>query len=51
MDDIIITGSNTESQDKFVKKLNRIYALKDLGSLHYFLAIEVVRYDAGMLRI
>ncbi|KAI9200895.1 hypothetical protein LWI28_014739 [Acer negundo] len=32
----------------FIHKLNKIFALKDIGSLHYFLGIEVCRDETGM---
>lgn len=40
---IIITGSHSSFIDDFVKLLNSDFSLKDLGDLHYFLGIEVVR--------
>lgn len=46
VDDIIITGSNSSFLGSFIKQLNVMFALKDLGNLHYFLGVEVCR-DAG----
>lgn len=48
MDDIIITGSNSNFLKDFIKQLNLVFALKDLGRLHYFLGIEVHRDSSGM---
>lgn len=48
VDDIIVTGSNTKFLEAFIKQLNVVFSLKDLGELHYFLGIEVQR-DAGGL--
>jgi histone deacetylase 1/2 len=48
VDDIIVTGSNSKFLDAFIKQLNVVFSLKDLGQLHYFLGIEVQR-DAGGL--
>ncbi|PNX91753.1 hypothetical protein L195_g047887, partial [Trifolium pratense] len=48
VDDILVTGSNSEFLCKFIKQLNVPFALKDLGSLHYFLGIEVSRDEGGM---
>lgn len=48
VDGIIVTGSNTKFLEAFIKKLNAVFSLKDLGQLHYFLGIEVQR-DAGGL--
>ncbi|GAU17915.1 hypothetical protein TSUD_330400, partial [Trifolium subterraneum] len=46
VDDIIVTGNNTKFLETFIKQLNIVFSLKDLGNLHYFLGIEVQR-DAG----
>lgn len=40
VDDIIITGSNSNHIDSFIKKLNRTFSLKDLSSISFFLGIE-----------
>ncbi|KAA3480271.1 hypothetical protein EPI10_020719 [Gossypium australe] len=41
VDDIIVTGSASQAIDRFVKKLDEQFSLKDLGKLSYFLGIEV----------
>ena len=38
VDDIIITGSSSAAITHVISSLNKFFALKDLGSLHYFLA-------------
>jgi histone deacetylase 1/2 len=48
VDDIIVTGSNTKFLEAFIKQLNVVFSLKDLGNLHYFLGIEVHRDASGM---
>ncbi|PNX83327.1 hypothetical protein L195_g039368 [Trifolium pratense] len=48
VDDIIVTRSNSKFLEAFIKQLNVVFSLKDLGQLHYFLGIEVQR-DAGGL--
>uniref|UniRef100_A0A803PAZ4 Reverse transcriptase Ty1/copia-type domain-containing protein n=1 Tax=Cannabis sativa TaxID=3483 RepID=A0A803PAZ4_CANSA len=48
VDDIIVTGSSSGEIEKFVVKLNKIFSLKDLGQLHYFLGIEVFRNETGL---
>jgi histone deacetylase 1/2 len=48
VDDIIVTGSNNKFLQAFVKQLNDVFSLKDLGHLHYFLGIEVQRDASGM---
>jgi len=40
VDDIIITGSSSHAIASLTKFLSTHVALKDLGSLHYFLGIE-----------
>ncbi|PNX88392.1 hypothetical protein L195_g044495 [Trifolium pratense] len=40
--------SNNEFLQAFIKQLNDVFSLKDLGLLHYFLGIEVQRDVGGM---
>ena len=47
-DDIILTGSNEEFLQHLITKLSHELAIKDLGSLHYFLGIEVKPFPGGM---
>ena len=48
MNDIIITGNNTKFLESFIKQLNDVFSLKDLGPLHYFLGIKVQRDVSSM---
>ncbi|KAH9725329.1 retrovirus-related pol polyprotein from transposon RE1 [Citrus sinensis] len=48
VDEILITGSSQDLVNDLIKKLNESFALKELGSLSYFLGIEVKRDRAGM---
>nr|KYP50444.1 Retrovirus-related Pol polyprotein from transposon TNT 1-94 [Cajanus cajan] len=48
VDDIIITGSSSSFLSSFIKQLNIMFALKDLGSLHYFLGVEACRDASGL---
>uniref|UniRef100_A0A803QDS0 Reverse transcriptase Ty1/copia-type domain-containing protein n=1 Tax=Cannabis sativa TaxID=3483 RepID=A0A803QDS0_CANSA len=41
VDNMIVTRNNIEKLKQFITKLNLILSLKDLGSLYYFLGIEV----------
>ena len=41
VDDIIITGTNSDIIDNFITKLHSQFSLKDLGPLSYFLGIQV----------
>lgn len=43
VDDLIITGNNMTVLQNFKVQLNTCFHMKDLGSLKYFLGIEVVR--------
>nr|XP_020163647.1 uncharacterized mitochondrial protein AtMg00810-like [Aegilops tauschii subsp. strangulata] len=47
VDDIILTASSTELLRQLTACLGTEFAMKDLGPLHYFLAIEVVRRADG----
>ncbi|RVW85492.1 putative mitochondrial protein [Vitis vinifera] len=47
-DDIFLTGSNDEFLQHLITKLSHEFAIKDLGSLHYFLGIEVKPFPGGM---
>ena len=44
VDDILITGSNCDELENFIKLLSSAFALKDMGKLSYFLGIEIL-YD------
>jgi hypothetical protein len=41
VDDIIVIGSCNEEVQNIIKTLGRVFAIQDLGRLHYFLGIEV----------
>ena len=51
VDDIIITGNQPTLVDQFITRLAQQFSLKDLGSLTYFLGIEVVLHRQGIFRI
>ncbi|KAG8491907.1 hypothetical protein CXB51_015260 [Gossypium anomalum] len=48
VDDIIITGTDSQAIDQFVKELDIQFALKDLGKLSYFLGIELNYTPTGI---
>lgn len=48
VDDILVTGSDANELENFIVKLNKVFALKDLGNVHYFLGLEVKRDDTWM---
>lgn len=39
MDDLIITGND----NSYITQLNLVFEMKDLGALHHFLGIEVIK--------
>jgi len=51
VDDIIITGSNMSLIDTFIRKLRHEFSMKDLGTLNYFLGLEVTHSATGIFLI
>jgi histone deacetylase 1/2 len=49
VDDIIIISSSSSATDKLLQQLQEDFAVKDLGSLHYFLGIEVSHQSNGLV--
>ncbi|KAK3039609.1 hypothetical protein RJ639_027200 [Escallonia herrerae] len=48
VDDIILTGNNSDFLNSFVKNLNLRFSLKDLGPLHQVLGVEVITTPGGL---
>lgn len=48
VDDILIMGTNASWVNQVVKDLNKKFALKKLGSLHYFLGFEAHMDSFGL---
>lgn len=48
VDDIIVTGSEPTVLTSLISSLSTRFSLKDLGSLHYFLGIQVTRNADGL---
>jgi hypothetical protein len=48
VDDIIVASSSVDATRVLLTNLEREFALKDLGDLHYFLGIEVKRSREGL---
>jgi hypothetical protein len=48
VDDIIIASSSYSAASAMLGALQHDFALKDLGSFHYFLRIEVQQVDDGL---
>jgi hypothetical protein len=48
IDDIVLTASSTRLLDRITASLRSVFAMTDMGSLHYFLGIAVTRDSSGM---
>lgn len=48
VDAIILTGSNSQFLDHFVLLLAQRFSLKNLGSLHHFLGVELISAGSGL---
>jgi hypothetical protein len=49
VDDIIVASSSQEAMDALLRDLEKEFAIKDLGKLHYFLGIQVQRKKDELL--
>jgi hypothetical protein len=49
VDDIVVASSSNHVMEALLVDLRQEFALKDLGSLHYFLGIEVQDVKEGIL--
>uniref|UniRef100_A0A5B7AA01 Reverse transcriptase Ty1/copia-type domain-containing protein n=1 Tax=Davidia involucrata TaxID=16924 RepID=A0A5B7AA01_DAVIN len=49
VDDLIITGNSNSFISAFITSLSQRFSIKDLGSLNYFLGVEVVSTTHGLL--
>jgi histone deacetylase 1/2 len=49
VDDIIVTSSSDHAITILVQDLNKNFAIKDLGDLHFFIGIEVKRNNNGLV--
>jgi hypothetical protein len=47
VDDIVLTASSFALLQRIITNLSSVFAMKDLGPLHYFLGIQVHRTAAG----
>ncbi|GKF13189.1 uncharacterized mitochondrial protein-like protein [Tanacetum coccineum] len=48
VDDLILTGNQPNVLTKFIKRLNKEFAIKGLGELNYFLGLEVTYTTNGI---
>ena len=49
VDDIIITGNDKKFIDHIKHQLDLTFSIKDLGPIHYYLGIECLRNNTGMV--
>jgi hypothetical protein len=49
VDDIIVASSSQDATMCLLRNLEKDFASKDLGDLHYFLGIEVTKVKDGIL--
>ncbi|KAJ0808584.1 putative RNA-directed DNA polymerase [Helianthus annuus] len=49
VDDIILTGNNPSLIDQVIHSLGTTFAIQDLGSLSYFLGVEVVHQGSNLI--
>ncbi|CAN6722330.1 unnamed protein product [Malus baccata var. baccata] len=48
VDDILVTGPNSQACRDTIFQLSALFPIKDLGPLHFFLGIEVKRSSSGI---
>ncbi|KAL3617184.1 hypothetical protein CASFOL_038931 [Castilleja foliolosa] len=48
VDDIVLTGNDSNFLDHFIKALSQKFSIKDLGMLHHFLGVEVIPTPKGL---
>ncbi|XP_021995840.1 uncharacterized mitochondrial protein AtMg00810-like [Helianthus annuus] len=49
VDDLILTGNNSSLLTVFINRLHQEFVIKDLGSLNYFLGLEVLHTNDGLV--
>ena len=49
VNDIIVTGNNTFSVDQVIALLASQFYIQDLGNIHYFLGVEVIRSSDSLI--
>ena len=48
MDDIVLTGNNAPFLSQLITNLSKVFELKDLGTLSFFLGLQIQRSFAGL---
>jgi hypothetical protein len=49
VDDIVVTSSSTNAVTPLLQDLRSNFAIKGLGDLHYFLGIQVIKKNDGII--
>ena len=49
VDDLLVTGSSLQSTFEFKQEMTSKFEMSDLGRLTYYLGIEVLQYDGGVV--
>ena len=49
VDDLLVTGSSLQSTVEFKREMASKFEMSDLGRLTYYLGIEVLQYDGGVV--
>ena len=49
MDDIILTRDDEVEIEDLKHYLDQVFKIKDLGLVHYFLGIEILQVEKGLL--
>jgi hypothetical protein len=48
VDDIVLTGNNASFLSQLITNLSKVFELKDLGTLSFFLGLQIQRSSAGL---
>ena len=48
MDDLLVSGNNNQFVDSFIQALVTRFSLKDIGTPHYFLGVELILTKYGL---
>lgn len=49
VDDIVVTRNDQKEIDNLKSHLHKVFSIKDLGEVHYFLGMEVSKVFNGMI--
>ena len=48
VDDILITGNSSSHIFQLIQNLGKLFSMKDLGLLHFFLGLEAIYNSSGL---